>query len=116
MSKYLAIDLIRQMTYYIVMDTFAALADPTRRNIFEYIVRGETSVGEIVERFSFKAPTISQHLKILKEVGLVRSRADKQKRLYTVRAEGLAQVEGWVQLQQKLMSERLDALEGHLSK
>ncbi len=97
------------------MDTFAALADTTRRNIFEYIVRGETSVGEIVERFSFKAPTISQHLKILKQVGLVQSRADKQKRLYTVRADGLAEVESWVQVQQKCMSERLDALENHLS-
>lgn len=96
------------------MDTFAALADPTRRNIFEYIVHGETSVGEIVERFSFKTSTISQHLRILKEAGLVQSRADKQKRLYTVRADGLAEVERWVQLQQKFMSEHLDALEDHL--
>lgn len=74
------------------MNTFAALADPTRRTIFEYIVRGETSVGDIVEQFLFKPPTISQHLKILKEAGLVRSRIDKQKRLYTVRADGLAEV------------------------
>ncbi len=97
------------------MDTFAALADPTRRSIFEYIVSGEVSVGEIVERFSFKPPTISQHLKVLKAVGLVQSRADKQRRLYTVRADGLAEVENWVQLQQKRMSERLDALENHLA-
>lgn len=113
---YLVVDLIRKLPHYDVMDIFAALADPTRRNIFEYIVRGETSVGEIVERFSFKAPTISQHLKILKEVGLVQSRANKQKRLYSVRADGLAEVESWVQLQQKHMSERLDALERHLNK
>ncbi|HSW75231.1 MAG TPA: metalloregulator ArsR/SmtB family transcription factor [Candidatus Saccharimonadales bacterium] len=97
------------------MDTFAALADPTRRNIFEYIVRGETSVGEIVKQFSFKAPTISQHLKVLKEVGLVRSRVDKQRRLYTAQADGLTEAENWLQLQKKFMSERLDALESHLS-
>lgn len=97
------------------MDIFAALADPTRRTIFEYIVRGEVSVGQIVDQFSFKAPTISQHLKILKAVGLVQSRVDKQRRLYTVRADGLAEVGNWVQLQQQRMSERLDALENHLN-
>lgn len=98
------------------MEIFAALADPTRRSIFEYIVHGDTSVGEIVRQFSFKPPTISQHLKVLKEAGLVYSRVNKQKRIYSVRTEAFVEMEAWVQLQQKYMSERLEALEAHLNK
>lgn len=96
------------------MDTFAALADPTRRRIFELIAEGERSVGDIVKRFEFSPPTISQHLNILKKAGLVGVRSDKQKRIYSARAEGLRDLEIWLESQKNIMAHRLDSLERHL--
>ena len=58
------------------MNVFAALADPTRLRIFELIARGEKTVGEIVQAFSFKPSTISQHLQILKQAKLASIRAE----------------------------------------
>jgi DNA-binding transcriptional ArsR family regulator len=96
------------------MNTFAALADPTRCRIFELIAEGEKSVSEIVSQFPYTPPTISQHLQVLKGAKLVRVRAVKQKRIYTVDQEGLEELEVWVERQRKHWSNRLDALEHHL--
>jgi DNA-binding transcriptional ArsR family regulator len=96
------------------MDSFAALADPTRRRIFELIAEGEKSVGEIVSQFPYKAPTISQHLQVLRDARLVRVRAEGQKRIYTMDQEGFRELEAWVGRQRDLWSQRLDALERHL--
>lgn len=97
------------------MNIFAALADPTRLHIFELIAQGEKSAGEIVKQFSFTAPTISQHLRILRTAKLVRVRAQGQKRLYTVDEAGMIQLEAWVKQQRQEWSRNLDALEAHLA-
>jgi DNA-binding transcriptional ArsR family regulator len=96
------------------VNVFAALADPTRLKIFELIAQGEKTVGEIVEKFSFKPPTISQHLQVLKEARLVSVRAEAQKRIYTVDETGLKEIEAWTQQQRAHWNQKLDALERHL--
>jgi DNA-binding transcriptional ArsR family regulator len=96
------------------MNAFAALADPTRCRIFELLAQGEKSVGEIVSQFPYKAPTISQHLQVLKKARLVRVRVMQQKRIYAVDQAGFAELEAWVEQQRKHWSTRLDALERHL--
>lgn len=96
------------------MNVFAALADPTRLKIFELIASGEKTVGEIVDQFSFKPPTISQHLQVLKQARLVSVRAEGQKRIYTVDETGLKEIEAWTQQQRAHWNQKLDALERHL--
>lgn len=98
------------------MNTFAALADPTRLRIFELIAEGEKTVGEIVNEFSFTPPTISQHLKVLKQAQLVKVRAEGQKRIYTMDAKGLQELEMWLNQQRLHWHAQLDALEEHLDK
>jgi DNA-binding transcriptional ArsR family regulator len=93
---------------------FAALADPTRLRIFELIASGEKTVGEIVDQFSFKPPTISQHLQVLKRAKLVSVRAEGQKRIYTVDETGLKEIEAWTGQQRAHWNQKLDALERHL--
>ncbi len=96
------------------MNAFAALADPTRLRIFELIAQGEKSVGDIVSQFSFTPPTISQHLKVLKEARLVQVRAIGQKRIYAVDDEGLKELEQWVHQQRAHWHQQLNALEEYL--
>jgi DNA-binding transcriptional ArsR family regulator len=98
------------------MEIFAALADPTRLKIFELIAEGEKTVGEIVRKFSFKPPTISQHLQVLKQAKLVKARAEGQKRIYAVDDEGLRELEAWLNQQRIHWSKKLDDLERHLDK
>ncbi|MCL4258933.1 MAG: winged helix-turn-helix domain-containing protein [Anaerolineales bacterium] len=93
------------------MNAFVALADPTRLRIFELIAQGEKSVGEIVSRFSFKAPTISQHLKVLKQANLVQVRAEGQKRYYAVNQVELEHMQAWLNKMRKQWNTHLDALE-----
>jgi DNA-binding transcriptional ArsR family regulator len=98
------------------VNVFAALADPTRLRIFELIVRGEKTVGEIVDEFSFKPPTISQHLQVLKQAKLVSVRAEGQRRIYTVDEVGIRELETWLNQQRSHWNQKLDALERHLDK
>ncbi|MGF7228554.1 MAG: ArsR/SmtB family transcription factor [Candidatus Saccharibacteria bacterium] len=96
------------------MEPFAALADPTRLRIFELIVQGERTVGEIVNQFSFKPPTISQHLQVLKRAKLVRVRAEGQKRIYAADEAGFKELEVWMNEQRSHWNHKLDALERYL--
>jgi DNA-binding transcriptional ArsR family regulator len=98
------------------MNVFAALADPTRLSIFELIAQGEKTVGEIVAKFPFKPPTISQHLQVLKQAKLVRVRAEGQKRIYTLDETGLLELETWLKQQRVHWHQKLDSLERHLDR
>jgi DNA-binding transcriptional ArsR family regulator len=69
-----------------------ALGDPTRREIFERLVQRPSAVGELAERMPVSRPAVSQHLKVLKEAGLVRDRADGTRRVYSVDPDGLAEL------------------------
>ncbi len=73
-----------------------ALADPTRRAVFERLRAGPLSVGDIAAELPVSRPAVSQHLKVLKEAGLVRDEADGARRLYEVDATGLAELRAWL--------------------
>ena len=73
-----------------------ALADPTRRRVFEELRRGPKSVGRIAERMPVSRPAVSQHLKVLKKAGLVTDRAEGTKRLYFIDPQGLGAIRSWL--------------------
>jgi DNA-binding transcriptional ArsR family regulator len=98
------------------MDAFAALADPTRREILTLLGSGEHAAGAIGERFEMSAPAISQHLKVLREAGLVRVRVDGQRRIYRLDPSGLDAVDGWLDDVRRFWTDRLDGLERELKK
>src|SRR6478609_6280099 len=77
-------------------NAFAALADPTRRAVFERLRAGPVSVGEIAAGLPVSRPAVSQHLKALREAGLVRHEADGTRRLYEVDPTGLGELRGWL--------------------
>jgi len=93
------------------MDTFIALADPTRRQIIESLAAGETSFGTLADKFEMSRPAVSQHLKVLRDAGIVTSRADAQRRIYRLSDDGLCEVDAWLGKVQKYWSQRLDKLE-----
>ena len=93
------------------MDSFAALADPTRRRIVEMLARGPLSAGEIASRFSVTPSAVSQHRKVLRAARLVRARAVAQRRIYELDAEGLAEIESWLDGVGPIGQKRYEALE-----
>jgi DNA-binding transcriptional ArsR family regulator len=97
------------------MDTFHALAEPTRRAIVEMLAReGALSATEIGARFPVSAPAISQHLKVLREAGLVRVEKRAQQRIYRVNPEAMAEVEEFARGIRQLWHQRFDALDALL--
>ena len=93
------------------MDTFTALADPTRRRIIESLALGESSFGDLARKFEMSKPAVSQHLKVLRDVGLVKSRAEAQRRIYRLSEEGLQDIEAWLGRVRDFWNQRLDRLE-----
>ena len=98
------------------MDTFVALADPTRRRIIESLAHGERSFGELAEQFEMSRPAVSQHLKVLRNAGIVVARADAQKRIYRLTGEGLDELDAWLRKVRDYWSPRLDKLEQVLAR
>jgi DNA-binding transcriptional ArsR family regulator len=92
------------------MEPFVALADPTRRRIVEALSEGPLSSGEIAARFPITAPAISQHLKALRQAGLVRVRSEAQRRIYEIDPEGIEAVAGWAEGVRAHWAARLDEL------
>jgi len=88
-----------------------ALADPTRRQIIQSLASGETAFGDIAEQFEMSRPAVSQHLKVLREAGLVAVRRDAQRRIYRVEASGLREVDEWLEKVRRFWDGRLDDLE-----
>lgn len=96
------------------MDSLEAIADPTRRRIVELLAKRDRTVGEIVEQFEMSAPAISQHLKVLRDAGLVTSRVEGQSRIQSLNPAGLQQIHGWLLTTMNFWNQRLDALEAAL--
>jgi DNA-binding transcriptional ArsR family regulator len=90
------------------------LAEPSRRRILDLLREGERPVGELVSLTALTQPSVSKHLRILREAGLVDVRADAQRRLYRVRAEPLAELDRWLEPYRAMWTSRLDDLERHL--
>src|SRR4051812_24537741 len=78
------------------MEVFEAIAQPKRREILRLLASGERTAGDIAGNFAVTQPAISQHLKVLKDTGLVSERRDGTRRLYSVRAEGLGDLHGFL--------------------
>jgi DNA-binding transcriptional ArsR family regulator len=93
------------------MLAFAALADPTRRRIVEMLAARELPAGEIARRFDMTPPAVSQHLRLLRDAGLVSVRRDAQRRIYALDPAGLAELDAWLARFRRFWSHRLDALE-----
>ncbi len=104
------------MTALQASSCLTALADPTRQRIIEMLAAGAMSSGEIAGRFKLSPPAISQHLKTLKEARLVSVRADRQRRIYTLDPDGVAEVAEWVDRIKAFWNPLLDALEAALKK
>lgn len=98
------------------MLTFTALADPTRRQIVELLARRELSAGAIAEKFRVTPPAISQHLKVLREAGLVSVRVDAQRRIYGLAPQGFDELDQWLAQMRRFWSGRLDTLEHQLKR
>jgi DNA-binding transcriptional ArsR family regulator len=77
-------------------EAFAALADPTRREVFERLRQGPRAVGELATGMPVSRPAVSQHLKVLKEAGLVTDRPDGARRVYQIDPQGLGQIRAWL--------------------
>ncbi|MGZ6016602.1 MAG: ArsR/SmtB family transcription factor [Phenylobacterium sp.] len=92
---------------------FAALADPTRREVFERLARGPLAVGELAEGLPVSRPAVSQHLKVLKEAGLVTDRPDGTRRVYQIDPHGLGQIRAWLD---RFWDDALDAFKAEVER
>ncbi|TGM94677.1 ArsR/SmtB family transcription factor [Leptospira licerasiae] len=95
-------------------NTFAALADPTRREILLYLVSGEATVKELAEPFNMSLPGISKHLKVLEKAGLIERGREAQWRPCKIRPEGLKEASGWLDHYRHFWEESLDRLDAYL--
>ena len=96
------------------MNAFAALADPTRLRIVEMLAAGERGAGEIAGEFAMSGPAVSQHLKVLREAGLITVRPEAQRRIYTLDPQGFDALEEWLSRIRRFWGGRLDELERQL--
>lgn len=96
------------------MSTFEVIAEPNRRRILDLLREVERPVGDLVDALTVSQPTVSKHLRVLREAGLVEVRVDANRRLYRVRPEPLEAVDEWLAPYRMLWESRLDDLEAHL--
>lgn len=95
-------------------DTFAALADPTRRAIVARLARGEAGVMELAEPFAMSQPAISKHLKVLERAGLITRSREGQRRPCRLEPRPLRELDAWLDRYRELWEERFEALDGVL--
>ena len=95
---------------------FAIVAEPNRRAILSLLASSERSVGDIEERLRLSQPSVSKHLRVLREAGFVESRIDAQRRLYRIRPETLMELDAWLAPFRRFWSAHVDALERHLDR
>ncbi|MGE0217632.1 ArsR/SmtB family transcription factor [Mycolicibacterium sp.] len=98
------------------MDVFEAIAEPNRRVLLDTLAAGDRTAGQLVAALpGLTQPSVSRHLRILREVGLVEVRPDAQRRIYALRADGLVAVDSWIERYRQFWTAHLDALERHLN-
>jgi DNA-binding transcriptional ArsR family regulator len=95
---------------------FEVIAEPNRRAILGLLLSSRQSVGAIERRLRLPQPTVSKHLRVLREAGFVESTVDAQRRLYRLRPEPLREVAAWLEPFRRFWSAHLDALERHLDR
>jgi DNA-binding transcriptional ArsR family regulator len=97
-----------------MQSSFATLAEPSRRAMLGLLLSSERSVGELERELGLSQPSVSKHLRILKEAGFVESRIDAQRRVYRLRPEPLRELDAWLAPYRRFWTKHLDALERHL--
>ena len=95
---------------------FEIIAEPNRRAILSLLVSSQQSVGEIERQLRMPQPTVSKHLRVLRDAGFVESTVDAQRRLYRLKPEPLQEVDAWLAPFRRFWSAHVDALEGHLDR
>ncbi len=95
---------------------FEVIAEPNRRAILSLLVSSQQSVGEIERQLRMSQPTVSKHLRVLREAGVVEATVDAQRRLYRVKPESLEEVDAWLAPFRRFWSAHVDALERHLDR
>ena len=96
------------------MHALEALADPTRRQIVELLAERDRDAGEIASHFEVSRPAVSRHLRVLREHGLVRSRGEAQRRIYSLDPGPLEEIDAWLARYRVFWANRLDALDVQL--
>jgi len=99
-----------------VESVFEIIAEPNRRAILSLLVSSEQSVGEIERQLGMPQPTVSKHLRVLREAGFVESTVDAQRRLYRLKPEPFQEMDAWLAPFRQFWSAHLDALERHLDR
>jgi DNA-binding transcriptional ArsR family regulator len=99
-----------------VESVFQIIAEPNRRAILSLLASSEQSVRQIERQLRMTQPTVSKHLRVLREAGFVESTVDAQRRLYRLRPEPLREVDAWLAPFRSLWSAHVDALERHLDR
>src|SRR3954465_14690763 len=95
---------------------FNIIAEPNRRAILSLLVTSQQSVGELERQLRMPQPTVSKHLRVLRDAGFVESTVDAQRRLYRLKPEPLQEVDAWLAPFRRFWSAHLDALERHLDR
>src|SRR5499425_723755 len=95
---------------------FEIIAEPNRRAILSLLVSSQQSVGEIEQKLRMPQPSVSKHLRVLREAGFVESRVDAQRRVYRIRPEPLMEVDEWLAPFRRFWTAHFDALERHLDR
>ena len=104
------------LEYTCMESAFAILAEPNRRALLSLLATSERSVGELERRLRIPQPSVSKHLRVLREAGLVESRVDAQRRLYRLRPGPLMELDSWLAPFRRLWEAHVDALERHLER
>ena len=99
-----------------VESVFEIIAEPNRRAILSLLAASQQSVGEIERRLRMPQPTVSKHLRVLRDGGFVESTVDAQRRLYRLKPEPLREIDAWLAPFRRFWSAHVDALERHLDR
>jgi DNA-binding transcriptional ArsR family regulator len=111
LTRIFYVEYIKPMT-----SAFEIIAEPNRRAILSLLVSSEQSVGDIERQLRLPQPTVSKHLRVLREAGFVESTVDAQRRLYRLKLERLREVDAWLAQFRRFWSTHLDALQRHLDR
>ncbi len=95
---------------------FEVIAEPNRRAILSLLVVSEQSVGDIERQLRMSQPTVSKHLRVLRDAGFVEATVDAQRRLYRLKPEPLREIDAWLTQFRRFWSAHVDALERHLDR
>jgi DNA-binding transcriptional ArsR family regulator len=99
-----------------VESTFQIIAEPNRRAILSLLVTSQQTVGNIERQLRMPQTTVSKHLRVLREAGIVESTVDAQRRVYRLRPDPLQEIEAWLEPFRRLWTDHVDALERHLDR